>query len=209
MERLPFPGPDRKDLKQQHLNDDPPLMPGVSTLLSAIIMRCLYKFEDQRPLPDVLLKELHKLAAIEGESTHAGVNALRFLNLDEIKRRDRSARKAQQEREKADRRAELLKFAIKQAEQISQNLKQTIVENLSYSKSVATQDSGWQITFNNAHIRFSTISEQRSQDGASIDILAWCLSRYAKIKVRLPVAEERTLYGFVTQRSRAAIPGMR
>ncbi len=58
--RLPFPGPEIHDYRQQHLAAKPEPIRGVPVKLESLVIECLYKSPDARPRPQNLLTRLRE-----------------------------------------------------------------------------------------------------------------------------------------------------
>jgi eukaryotic-like serine/threonine-protein kinase len=166
----PFQG---ASIQKQHLNDKVPPMTGTSSPLNSYIMVCLSKLAEARPLPGLLLRWLERLANPLGSA--ADMSMLHEANMAEIIRVDRKARQAQEERERTERHAKLLRLAVEQWQKLSDTLRLAILDNASQCELVRDNNQGWKVRLSGASLHFNTLRERSSfNNKLPFEVIAYC-----------------------------------
>ncbi|MDC8980501.1 serine/threonine-protein kinase [Mycobacterium marinum] len=124
--RLPFLGPTRADLRQQHCNEAPPPLTGGTRRLRDLIVECLLKAPDARPTPAAIVERLKKIG---DEPTIPGFAKLAELNAEEVGARAEALRVASVEDEQRTRREELHQAAAALFAPIGNELLEAIQDN--------------------------------------------------------------------------------
>jgi serine/threonine-protein kinase len=76
---LPFAGPSFEDYREQHLNQAPPSLAGVTPSITALVSECLHKLPEVRPTPANILIRLRKSqqpfspAAVNLQAVHQSI----------------------------------------------------------------------------------------------------------------------------------------
>lgn len=175
----PFTG---TDLRQQHLASEAPPLTGISSSLATVIAECLYKHAGTRPSPGRLLRRLQeeKARATSGQTrvTTGGMSALQAAHLAETARRGQAAWQGQLASQHRIEQEELFRVATVQWEQISNHLRETIVENAPTCHVTEISDLGWTLRLGNASIVLSKPCKQAPLDSGSpalpFDVIAHC-----------------------------------
>ena len=85
--QLPFPGPNREDFKEQHLNEDPVLDSIAPISLASLIGECLFKPAGTRPSAKNCLARLDRLGQ---QPAIPAIPELEAANLNEVERQARA-----------------------------------------------------------------------------------------------------------------------
>ena len=141
----PFPGPTPDDLREQHLNANPPRLEGIDAGLAALVTDCLIKASEGRPPADAVLR---RLQASTNTSCGDAAERLRQANLEVTERRAAAAADEMRAATEAERRAELLAAAEQTLKPILDELSEGILRN---APSAAPPDGAtWPLRLNEA-----------------------------------------------------------
>lgn len=156
----PFTGP---ELRQQHLDDDVPPMPGVPPSLANLVNQCLYKHPGARPSPEALVQLLERQIS-PGQPERPSINVLHSASLIDTARRDQEVRRAQREREITNARGSLINVAFSEWNKIGSALKRLILENVPGCTETKLKGGGWQLELNSGVLIFSDPKTQEHGD---------------------------------------------
>jgi serine/threonine-protein kinase len=134
---LPYPGP---DFRHQHLHHDPPAIATVATPLATLVQECLIKAPGARPEARDALDRLER-RAYRHIAASQGLAALQAANLAVTREKAQTARRESEAQSRRERRRDLIHAAHMQFDQITDQLKQTILE--AAPGSAVRPEAGW------------------------------------------------------------------
>ena len=147
--RLPFQS---ADLRQQHLEETPEIIPGVPARLRSLVSECLYKGHEARPRPQNLLTRLQ--ASMQASSTAA--SRLQQANTLAVERKAEDERQQSAAQVEAERRRALRDAAEQSLEIIVAQLHQEIADNAPAVQVSGSPPNRW--TLNNSTLRVDLIT---------------------------------------------------
>ena len=112
--RLPFPGPEIHDYRQQHLAAKPEPIRGVPVKLESLVIECLYKSPDARPRPQNLLTRLRE----ELQPASEAGRRLQQANALAVQRQAEASRQQSVAKSMAERRLALCNAADESLERL-------------------------------------------------------------------------------------------
>lgn len=168
------------ELREQHLNTNPPLLDREASFLHQIIAACLLKPAGARPSPATLLAQLDK-AYDSLDHSPANISLLQQANSLSIQRKAEESRIASIAESEAQRRDELYDTACVQFDYIIESIEQLVITN---TTELTKDDSGKKIVF---YLNEGELGIQRPQlssqvDGQPFDVIAEA-AIYVKMKV--------------------------
>lgn len=171
----PFEGPKREDFREQHLHKTPPSLPGIPSILDALVQECLFKAPGARPTPANLLARLARIA--QSQASSGGLAKLEGAHRDEVSRRGDMARRESAWRSEAERRDVLFQDAARGLSWISDPLREAITEHAP-SAAVKQDPGGWTIRLNRAELQFTAPTKTPAspwgdrRPGPAFDVIA-------------------------------------
>ena len=147
--RLPFQGVDQR---QQHLEENPETLSGISDRLRSLVNECLYKGHEARPRPQNLLTRLQ--ASMQASSTAAA--RLQQANALAVQRKTEDERQQSAAQVEAERRRALRAAAEQSLETTLLLLHQQIADNAPAVLVTGSPPKSWAL--NNATLRVDQIT---------------------------------------------------
>jgi serine/threonine-protein kinase len=186
--RLPFPGPDVTDYRDQHLHGKTPSDDSISAPLASLIGECLFKAPGARPGPANVLARLERLGS--GPQSPA-VARLRAANAAVIRGRAESEQQASSKRTEKERRKDLYDCAVPALEQIWEQLTAVIKEA---APAAATRPGrhGLATELNGAWLELSPVAVTAQSPWGNWDAPAFDVIAHASMSLTIP----RDRYGY-------------
>ncbi|MEV7925970.1 serine/threonine-protein kinase [Kitasatospora sp. NPDC088779] len=178
---LPFLGPTREDLRRQHVHEAPPRLPGVPSILAALVAECLHKLPELRPTPAEVLDLLTRAG---GPAVEGGRAALAAANLAEVTQRAEQGRLSVQWNAEAERREQILAVGEADLTRISEILLREIAHQAPAGTVQDLGQDGWIFTLGRATLAFSSARPAHDWVGTSpppFDVIA-----YAAVTLQVP-----------------------
>jgi serine/threonine protein kinase len=117
----PFNGP---DLREQHLNEQPPPLTVGPTRLQDLIEECLFKAPEARPTPAAILGRLEKLT--DGAPAGAGIEILAQANRSTVQQRAEADALRSADQEQQERLARLRETAVQSFQRVGDKMIEAI-----------------------------------------------------------------------------------
>jgi len=179
--RTPFLGP---DFREQHLHEDPPKLIEVPLLLDSLIMECLFKAPESRPLPANFLR---RLELVLGPSSRAA-GMLQDANQAQVTRLAKEAVTRSVALSAEERRRELVSSAMRLYGLLAQRVGQLVRENAPsaiWETSGSRGPFGFSVKLGPATLGLSSVEEAREDAWASWKP-AFNVIAHAAISIRIP-----------------------
>lgn len=154
----PFKGPTREEFAEQHLNDEPPSLQGVSPYLAALILQCLLKAPGARPSIEEVVERLQRGL----DTVRSGLESLQRANLRVVEKRSQLDAAESVRRLEITRKQDLVRSASEIISPILDELR-TIIET---NAPAALFDRGqWPCTLGQARLRIAPIRASSASGG--------------------------------------------
>jgi serine/threonine protein kinase len=181
----PFNANSVDDLREQHLHEMPPTLPGASTAFATLVDECLFKAPESRPSPANFLARLERQRQ-RGEQS-AGLAQLEAANQNEVQRRAVDTSLVSAARTESERRSALAISAENTFRRISSRLREAIAEAASSAiVSSRDRDGGWSANLGQATLRVSSCKTHQTPSWGGWQGPAFDVVCTASINVRIP-----------------------
>ncbi len=144
----PFPGPNREDFREQHLQQPAPRLENVPANLGGIVASCLLKAPEARPRPNDLLRQLQ----VDRPAAVGAAARLQQVNLDAVQRAAEESAAAEAERTATQRRQSLYEAAEAELQVIHDSLRAQLREHA--PTAAPSGGRGWPFELNGASLNW-------------------------------------------------------
>jgi eukaryotic-like serine/threonine-protein kinase len=176
----PFSGPTTEDYKNQHLHDEPPLLPECSSLLKSLLLMTLRKVPESRPSFERIPKILETVIKKQIENSGKRLSALAEAGASVVQQQAEEESKEAKERAERERRNAL----AQQAEAIFIKVREELFLDILAAAPAAIQEDNSRIRLGKAVLIMQLIGEPVGYPAESFPLSKWDVVLGGKIVVR-------------------------